>query len=604
MRHNRTLLLPLLCLGFVGSLTSAPRAENHPEKYGKRLQRLIVASPVDESIVAWVFLTDKGNAGKSGVRTNLVSERSLARRAKVLPAGKRVDVRDLPLATEYIHGVSARVQKIRRQSKWLNAISIEATPEQMSELAALDYVREIRLLARFRRGVEPEVSPDPQASPAVQSAPQKYPRHAVNTLDYGPSFAQLEQMGVPTLHAQGYVGQGVLIGHFDNGYRLLSHEAFDSLQVLATHDFVDGDIDPAPEPSDPSSYGAHGIVTLSTMAGFKEGQLIGPAYGATVLLARTENDASETPLEEDNWVAALEWADSLGVDVISTSLVYLTFDNPFPDWTWQDMDGNTTVITRAADIAVSLGIVVVNSAGNSGLPGVGVGNSLSGPADGDSVLTIGSVTSAGERSSFSSVGPTFDGRIKPDLMAQGSATRCAFSSGPTAYGTASGTSLSCPLVAGVVAQLLSARPTATPMLIRDALRLTASQSQSPDSLMGWGIVNAVAALAFLDASASEQHLPVSTRLTANLPNPFNPVTTISYELAENAHVTLRVFDVRGQLVRTLVSAPQVARRHQVIWDGRRDDGRAVASGIYFARLRTRPPGGSVSDSIRKMTLVR
>jgi subtilisin family serine protease len=345
------------------------------------------------------------------------------------------------------------------------------------------------------------------------------------------------------------------------------------------------------------------------MAGFKPGQLIGPAYGASVLLARTENDASETPLEEDNWVAALEWADSLGVDVISASLAYLEYDEGFADWTWEDMDGNTTVVTQAADHAVSLGIVVVNSAGNRGLPLVGQGNSLMAPADGDSVLTIGSVTNAGARSSFSSVGPTFDGRIKPDLMAQGSSTRCASSSNQTGYSTASGTSLSCPLVAGVVAQLLSAQPTATPMMIRDALRLTASQSQSPDSLMGWGIVNAVSALAFLQATDAQQPLPAATRLIANVPNPFNPVTTISYKLATAAHVTLRVFDVRGQLVRTLVAETQQPQQHNAVWDGRHDDGRAVASGIYFARLRTRShaglaPSSPGTDSIRKMTLVR
>ena len=183
------------------------------------------------------------------------------------------------------------------------------------------------------------------------------------------------------------------------------------------------------------------------------------------------------------------------------------------------------------------------------------------PADGDSVLTIGSSTSTGDRSSFSSVGPTFDGRIKPDVVAQGTTTRTASAYSETGYGYASGTSLSCPLVAGVVAQLLSAQPAASPMLIRDALRLTASQSTTPDNLLGWGLIDAVAALAYLQGSDTAEVAPPSTtRLTANIPNPFNPRTTISYELAEQSHVLLRIFDVRGQVVRTLITSEPLAKR--------------------------------------------
>ena len=176
-------------------------------------------------------------------------------------------------------------------------------------------------------------------------------------------------------------------------------------------------------------------------------------------LAKQKIPGSETPHEEDNWIAAMEWADSIGVDVTSTSLGYLTFDPPFTSYTWEDMDGNTARITIAADLAVGKGIMVVNSAGNNGYSSTQ--NTLNAPADGDSVFTIGAVTSSGVRSSFSSVGPTFDGRIKPDLMAMGSSVYHADSNG-NSYSYGSGTSYSCPLVAGVCALILQKNPALVP----------------------------------------------------------------------------------------------------------------------------------------------
>jgi hypothetical protein len=233
---------------------------------------------------------------------------------------------------------------------------------------------------------------------------------------------------------------------------------------------------------------------LSTIGGYKPGQLIGPAFGASFILARTENDSSETPFEEDNWVVAIEWADSIGVDVTSTSLGYLTYDAPYTSWTWQNMNGDTTLITRAADWAVSRGIVVVNSAGNEGSNASH--NTLIAPADGDSVLAVGAVTSTGTRSSFSSVGPTTSvpARIKPDVMAMGSSVRVASSTITTGYTTASGTSFSCPLAAGVAALVVHARPNATPMQIMNSMRSTASRAATPDNQYGWGILDALAAI--------------------------------------------------------------------------------------------------------------
>ena len=209
------------------------------------------------------------------------------------------------------------------------------------------------------------------------------------------------------------------------------------------------------------------------------------------MLARTEDAVTETPIEEDNWIAAMEWADSIGVDVTSTSLGYIDFDSPFTSYTWEDMDGNTAAITIAADYAVSLGITVVNSAGNEG--GNSTHNTLGAPSDGDSVIAVGAVTSSGIRASFSSVGPTVDGRIKPDVMAMGSNNYYASTSG-NGYWNGSGTSFSCPLVAGVCALLLQKNPALTPMEVLQLLRSTATQSNNPNNEYGWGIINALSAI--------------------------------------------------------------------------------------------------------------
>ena len=373
---------------------------------------------------------------------------------------------------------------------------MDATREQIGRLQTLPGVKAIELLVRFPAAAPAAVSPDRAAPPSAKSG---RPGERTHTLDYGNSLAQNALVNVPAVHDMGFTGAGVLIAHFDNGHRLLSHQAFATLQIVAGRDFVDHDGNPAPPPEAPDTFGAHGIATLSVLAGFQPGQLIGPAYGAELALARTENDASETPVEEDNWVAAAEWADSLGADVVSSSVGYNFFDAPFPGLTWEMMDGNTAVITRAADWAAARGILVVSSAGNEGFNSMH--NTLLAPSDADSCITVGGVwTPPGmtvpERYVTSSVGPTTSNppRTKPDVVALGANVWFASSANTSAYAMNSGTSFACPMVAGVAALLLSAVPSATPRQIRDVLRATASHPNTPDNQTGWGIVNAAAAL--------------------------------------------------------------------------------------------------------------
>lgn len=547
-----------------------------------------------EPVLCIVYFSDRGNVRKTFLPDQLITPRALQRRAHVLPPDRLVGENDLPLEPRYVASVAARVQLVRHTLRWFNAVSVMATPTQIDSLSLLPFVREIDLVGRFRRQAS--------AEPFVP-APRALPRGtAADGIDYGPSLNALAMLNVPAVHATGNSAQGILIGIFDNGFRLLSHTAFDSLRprILATHDFVDHKVSVVPDDPDPG-FGSHGVWTLSTIAGFKPGQIVGPAYGASFLLARTENDSSETPIEEDNWAAAIEWAESLGVQVTSTSLGYLVFDPPYTSWTWENMDGRTTLITRAAAQAVREGVVVVNSAGNNGLNTTH--NTLNGPADADSVITAGAVNPSAARSGFSSAGPTtaVPPRIKPDLMAQGEQVTVASSVNDTAYGLQRGTSFSSPLIAGVAALILKAHPDATPFDIATRLKATASNAGAPNNLIGWGIPNAAAAIAY---PAVPPAPPVPNIILSSQPNPFASATILTFRLPEPSRIEVTVFDILGRVIRELPPAGETLLNGSVEWNGNNNDGRRVPTGVYFARLTATGASGVVRTVVRKILMVK
>jgi len=390
-----------------------------------------------------------------------------------------VDEADLAVCPAYLEKVSGQVSKVRTVSRWLNAVSAEATGYQVMALEQDAFIRSIDLVASFKRD-------EPLPSPATTSSSARPSRQDTRT-DYGPSLAQLEQVGVPALHDLGYSGQGVIVGMLDTGFRK-SHQAFRNARLLAEWDFVNGDGDVQQDLSDPNDYSdSHGTGTWSVLGGFSPGQLFGPAYGADFLLAKTEDANDERPIEEDYWVAGIEWAESLGAEVISSSLGYT-------DWyTFADMDGKTAVTTRAADRAVSLGVVVVNAAGNERDEPWG---HIIAPADGFGVVAVGAVDARGQIASFSSPGPTFDGRTKPEVCALGVDDWMAANGadGRDTFRWASGTSFATPLVAGAVALILEAHRDWTPRRLRKALLGTAERSLHPDNNYGWGIIDAASAV--------------------------------------------------------------------------------------------------------------
>ncbi|MGB2770107.1 MAG: S8 family serine peptidase, partial [Candidatus Zixiibacteriota bacterium] len=482
------LFLPILCLSQEEGPFEYP-AET--PKVDLRTQNFLKSLPTDSSIAVWIFFTDKGIESPAQYRvavdeaTRKLSERSLKRR---MLRGRKpwVDFTDLPVREQYLNQLEHLGARIRVVSKWLNAASVSANSSQVAGIESLSFVRAVKKVATFRRK-------KPQVEEKLFKKPGETP--GGHDLPYGLSYAQLAQIHVPELHRIGLSGTGVLITILDTGF-FVDHPAFQHIlnsdRLVDTHDFINGDDDVWDADT---GQGAHGTSVLSVVGGFAEETLIGSAFGAQFALAKTEIQLEEIQIEEDYWVAGLEWGEALGTDIISSSLGYTKW------YTYQDMDGNTALCTRAADLAVSRGVVVVNAVGNERDD---LWHHMIAPADGDSVIAVGAVDSEGTLVYFSSAGPTYDGRIKPDVMAMGVGVYGATIHGYD--GNLRGTSFATPLVAGVCALLLEAHPDWTPVQVAEALRTTASRADNPDTLYGWGIVNAAKASGFDYLMVSPQQL--------------------------------------------------------------------------------------------------
>lgn len=418
----------------------------------------------------WVQFVDKADSPYSIQNPEaFLSERSLDRRAK---QNIEITEEDLPVNQSYIDQVLevGEVQLLNR-SKWFNAITIFTLDSDLIDLIEdLDFVGQVKSANVLKKGKMEEEQP--------YTSQKSY-----DPIDYGPSYNQLEMLNGQYLHNLDYLGQGMIIFVCDGGFnRLDERTAFDHLfdtgRILGTRDFVDGD-DFVYESS------THGTSVMGTMAGILPGQLIGTAPEASYFLARTEDVSSEFMIEEDNWVAAAELADSMGADVINTSLSYTTFDDASMDHTYQDLDGQTTRIAIGAGIAASKGMLIVNSAGNYySQSWYYIGS----PADAFDILAVGALTSEGVHASFSSAGPSADGRVKPEISAQGSAA-VSTNTGSDEISFVNGTSFSSPIIAGISACLWQAFPDATAMQVRSAIIESASLYQNPNDMVGYGIPN-------------------------------------------------------------------------------------------------------------------
>lgn len=436
-----------------------------------------------DKVLAWVFFTDKGIFNESQfqaarrARAGFFTSRAIARRVK--SGIKELRFTDLPVKDEYVSEIVAHGGSLRHASRWLNAASFRVDVNNLDAISALPFVARIQPVAIYHNDYSSLDNPEKQIPHETAQGD--------HVLSYGGCYAQLKQIDVPICHDSGYFGQGVIISVFDTGFRK-SHGAFAQAyaegRVLAEWDFVFNDGNVANQGGETSAWD-HGTSTWSICGGEYAGRLYGPSYGASFILCKTEDVRSETQVEEDNWEAAMEWVDSIGTDIITSSLSYT-------DWyTYEDYDGNTCVSTIAADIAAANGIIVCNSAGNYG-PNL---HTIGAPADADSIMTVGSVSIYDDISEFSSKGPTYDGRIKPEVCALGENNYRAIASSDIIFGTGgNGTSFSCPLVAGAAGVVLSAHPDWTNMQVRQALMKTADRGYSPNHSYGWGIIDTWAAI--------------------------------------------------------------------------------------------------------------
>ncbi len=430
----------------------------------------------------WVYFTDRGpdaelRAAAARPADLGVSPQALARRAGSTERyATGVTTADLPPFPAYIQALKNAGAEIGVASRWLNAVSISADDAQLAQIRALPFVARTEPVRRFRR-VAPEVD-------FLRSLPKALSPYG---LDYGAALPQLEMIRVPQVHDIWIDGTGITVGMLDNGFRWRPHEAFAAVKVRGEYDFINLDTLTENETGDPTGQDAHGTSTFSALAGFKQGALIGPAFNAEYYLGKTEKNGSETQIEEDYWVAGIEWLEAKGASVVSCSLGYLDWDDGTEySWAAGDLDGRTAVTTRAAVEAMRRGVVLCTAMGNEGSGA----HTLIAPADADSIISVGALNYDRSAAGFSSRGPTSDLRLKPDIAAPGVAVYCANKYGTDTYETASGTSLATPLAAGVAALVRSARPELTAVQVRDALRATADQADQPDNIRGYGLINA------------------------------------------------------------------------------------------------------------------
>lgn len=611
-----------------------------------------------------------------------LSKKAIERRKKTM-GEDYIRYEDLPISSSYIDIIRNFGVEIHRQLKWFNAVSCYLNDEQINQIIILPFVEKIEKVRKLKR-IEPK-----KKNSSSDDSYLSLPKTNYN-YNYGNSLPQYELSDVPSVHDAGITGEGVIIGILDSGFRWKTHPALANAKVIAEHDFVFGDDNTANESGDKPGQDSHGTYVMSLIGGFSEGNLIGDSFGSSFILAKTEDNRSETHAEEDNYVAALQWMESIGVDIITSSVGYAEFDAGEQSYTYEDMNGNTALVTKASNIAFNLGICTVTSAGNERTADWGY---ITAPADAFDIISVGSVDKNNRLSYFSSYGPTSDGRLKPEIVAQGQTNWGADAEG-SGYYSSQGTSFSAPIVAGILGLLKSAYPHLNNKQVREIILASGDKVSDPDNDYGYGLVSAVRAVNFpnlektaggynlrkifltktitapnsvgihyslngssmksstmsydgslkysfdfssvnkgdsiefyftFNNGSNEERVPaennyygnfgslsISTEYVPvynpvpeefsvfqNYPNPFNPTTIIKYEVPERSLVSLKIFDILGQEVKSLINSEIDAGTHTVSWNGTNNFGQLVSAGAYVYQM----VAGDYVQS-KKMVLLR
>ena len=429
----------------------------------------LISYPGGKCYMFRVTLKDKNGTPYSLDKPEkFLSKASLLRRER---QGLKLDSTDLPVSPDYIQQIKKRGGKVVAVSKWNNSVLVRGNNRQtLEDLKVLYFVKDSKLVF---------VSPD-----SIRPLSQRVRYNSeLQSLDstvhdyYGMGKGQIESLNGRKLHNLGFMGQGMTIAVLDAGFMNVDKiAAFRNLNIKGTHNFVAGYDNDVYKEMD------HGTKTLSTIAMNQPTVFVGTAPKADFWLLRAEDYSTESPAEEDFWIAAVEFSDSVGVDIISSSLGYHGFDDISMNYRYADLNGRTAAISQAASRLASKGMILVNSAGNDGM---GTWKKINVPADAHDILTVGAVSLDKVNAPFSSIGPTADGRIKPDVMAYGCPTNVV--SGRGYIIPDNGTSFACPLIAGMVACLWQACPNKSAKEILDIVRQSGNNCQSPDNIMGYGI---------------------------------------------------------------------------------------------------------------------
>ena len=502
---------------------------------------------------AWVYFRDKPNSQYYFSNPlQMLSQRALDRR---ITQNIPLDILDIPIHQAYIDQISSISGiTVKAKSKWLNCLHIRGTQVNIQALSLLSFVDHVSFANRtLNVGGRFSNSTTFNSVNKVLETQVSY--------NYGTSANQIQMLNGHLLHQQNYTGTGKIIAVLDAGFPGVDvaqpfQRLRDNNQILGGYNFVD-------RSSNFYSMSNHGTMVLSTMGGYADNQLVGTAPDASYYLFVTEDTSSENPLEESLWVEAAEMADNLGADVINTSLGYFGYDNPNYSHTYTDMNGITAFSSRGANIAFSRGMIVVVSAGNTG-------NSANvhivAPADALHVLTVGAVDSARNYASFSSIGPSFDGRVKPDVMAQGLNAVISNPNGSIAVN--SGTSFSGPIIAGMVASFWQAFPTLTNAQIVQFIKESADRFTVPNPQYGYGIPNFQ--LALTNALSSMQF---HSDLISVYPNPVKEVVSFSIPTIGSSK-EISIYNSLGQMVINQSSINQIQNISL----------QSLESGIYFYKI--------------------
>jgi hypothetical protein len=500
-----------------------------------------------------------------------LSARSILRRTRQKIA---IDESDLPVTPRYLDSVrlSGNVT-ILNISKWLNQVAISTTDSNaLAKINSFSFVDGTQPLMRTTSG---RFSAHKKFNEELNTrSTQQVSAVNENHYDYGNSFSQIHIHEGEFLHNSGFHGEGMLLAIMDAGFfHYQTITAFDSVRnsnrVAETYDFVNNE-------TSVNEDHPHGMECFSIIAGNLPGQFVGSCPNATFYLYRTEDGATEYPIEEQNWVAAAERADSIGVDVFSTSLGYTTFDNSIFNHSYGDMNGNTTIIARGCDFAAKKGIISVVAAGNEGTSSW---HFITTPADADSCLTVGAVNNTGVPSSFSSYGPSSDGQVKPTVASVGEGTAFIGTDGQPAIGN--GTSFATPNMAGLVTCLWQAFPDFTNMDIIEAVKKSSSIFTTPNDRIGYGIPDFHKA--FDDLSRQRAVKNAGNVLTNDwikaFPNPFKESFSLIFNPSNSGTATVKLYDASGRLYTKKTISIIAGQPQSILFDHIQP----ISRGIYFLK---------------------